>query len=83
MRRGRYVPKSGYGEFIVEKFSDINEKILPLFETYKLQGVKSKEYEDFKKAAEFIKNKARACLLTREGRFALDTIKKNKGWRKL
>ena len=74
---GRYVTKSGggeaAGEFIVEKFSDINEKILPLFESYKLQGVKSKDYEDFKKAAEFIKNKAH---LTREG---LDKIKKIKG----
>lgn len=70
---GRYVTKPGYGEFIVEKFKDIDEKILPIFETFKLHGVKSKEYEDFKKAAAIIRNKDH---LTREG---LDNIKKIKG----
>ena len=70
---GRYVTKPGYGEFIVEKFKDIDEKILPIFETFKLHGVKSKEYEDFKKAAAIIRNKDH---LTREG---LDNLKKIKG----
>ena len=70
---GRYISKSGYGEFVVEKFSDIWSKIIPIFEEYKLQGVKSKNYEEFKQAAVLIKNKAH---LTREG---LDQIKKIKG----
>lgn len=70
---GRLITKSDCGEFIVEKFSDVNEKILPIFEEFKLQGVKSKEFEDFKKAALIIKNKDH---LTREG---LDKIKELKG----
>lgn len=70
---GRYVSKPGYGEFVVEKFSDIWSKIIPIFEEYKLQGIKSKNYEDFKQAAILIKNKAH---LTREG---LDKIKEIKG----
>jgi len=70
---GRYIPRLGYGEFIVEKFTDINDKVIPIFEEFKLQGVKSKNYEDFKKAALLMKNKAH---LTRKG---LDDIKKIKG----
>jgi hypothetical protein len=70
---GRYIPKSGYGEFIVEKFSDVRNKIIPIFEEYKLHGIKLKNYEDFKKAAFLMENKAH---LTREG---LDEIKKIKG----
>jgi hypothetical protein len=35
---GRYISKPGYGEFIVEKFSDVNEKVIPIFEEFKLQG---------------------------------------------
>jgi len=70
---GRYIPKSGYGEFIVEKFTDVNDKVIPIFEEFKLHGIKSKNYEDFKKVALLMKNKVH---LTREG---LDTIKKIKG----
>ena len=70
---GRYITKPGYGEIIVEKFSDVYGKILPIFEEFKLQGIKSKEFEDFKKAALIIKDKTH---LTREG---LDEVKKIKG----
>ena len=70
---GRYIAKSGYGEFIVEKFTDVFDKVIPIFEDFKLHGVKSKNYDDFKKAALLIKNKQH---LTREG---LDYIKKIKG----
>ena len=70
---GRYIPKSGYGAFIVEKFTDVFDKVIPIFEQFKLHGVKSKNFEDFKKAALLIKNKQH---LTREG---LDQIKKIKG----
>ena len=49
------------------------EKIIPIFEEFKLQGIKSKEFEDFKKAALIIKDKTH---LTREG---LDEVKKIKG----
>ena len=70
---GRLILKLGYGEFIVEKFTDISEKIIPIFDKFQLQGHKLKNYEDFKQAALLIKNKAH---LTREG---LDEIKKIKG----
>jgi len=70
---GRYIPKSGYGEFIVEKFTDVFDKVIPIFEEFKLHGVKSNNFEDFKKAALLIKNKQH---LTREG---LDKIKEIKG----
>ncbi len=70
---GRYITKPGYGEIIVEKFSDVYGKIIPIFEEFKLQGIKTKEFEDFKKAALIIKDKTH---LTREG---LDEVKKIKG----
>jgi hypothetical protein len=70
---GRYISKSGYGKFIVEKFTDVRSKIIPIFEEFKLHSIKSKNYEDFKKAALLMENKAH---LTREG---LDEIKKIKG----
>jgi LAGLIDADG endonuclease len=57
---GSYVPKSSYdvGEFVVSKFEDNISKIIPLFEKYPVLGVKSKDFIDFKNAAELIKNKA-------------------------
>ncbi len=70
---GRYIFKSGYGEFVVEKFTDVRDKIIPIFEKFKLHGIKYQNYEDFKKAALLIENKAH---LTREG---LDELKIIKG----
>nr|YP_010121876.1 LAGLIDADG endonuclease [Monilinia fructicola]QRF72252.1 LAGLIDADG endonuclease [Monilinia fructicola] len=70
---GRYIPKSGYGEFIVEKFTDVSNKVIPIFEEFKLHGIKSKNFEDFQKVALLMENKVH---LTREG---LDEIKKIKG----
>lgn len=56
---GRYIPRSNkdYGEFVVEKFSDINPKIIPLFEQYKLKGVKRLDYEGFKQVANLMQNR--------------------------
>ena len=70
---GRYIPSPGYGEFIVEKFRDVFDKVIPIFEEFKLHGIKSKNYEDFKKVALFMKNKYH---LTGGG---LDEIKQIKG----
>lgn len=70
---GRFIYKSDCSEFIVEKFSDVRDKVIPIFEEFKLYGLKSKNYDDFKKAAVLINNKAH---LTREG---LDELKKIKG----
>ena len=59
-------------DFKVTKFSDIADKIIPIFTEYSLQGIKSFDFANFLKCAELIKNKAH---LTIEG---LDQIKKIK-----
>lgn len=56
---GRITIPSGYAHcnFIVEKFADLSEKIIPFFTNYKFQGAKAEDFADFKKAAELMKNK--------------------------
>jgi group I intron endonuclease len=61
-----------YGEFIVTKFSDINEKIIPFFEKYPIHGVKQKDFLDFKQVIEIMNRKSH---LTLEG---LEEIRKIK-----
>lgn len=58
--------------FRVAKFSDILEKILPFFDEYLIYGIKSQDYEDFKRVAELIGNKAH---LTPEGLEKIRLIK--------
>ena len=58
------VEKSGIIIFSVRKFSDITEKIIPFFEEYNIQGVKAKEFNDFKEASILMKSKLH---LTKEG----------------
>jgi hypothetical protein len=41
----------------IAKFTDINEKIIPFFEKYSIEGVKSLDFEDFKKVCKLIENK--------------------------
>jgi hypothetical protein len=41
----------------IAKFTDINEKIIPFFEKYPIEGVKSLDFEDFKKVCKLIDNK--------------------------
>ncbi len=58
---GNYYNRSGgaaAGDFMVSKFADIYDNIIPFFEKYPLQGEKSKDFADFKKAAQLIKSKA-------------------------
>lgn len=71
---GRYVPRNNkdFGEFIVTKFEDVTEKIIPFFEEYQIVGSKSKDYSDFKKVALLMKNREH---LTAEG---LENIRKIK-----
>lgn len=45
------------GDFFVESFSDICEKVIPFFKEYPLHGVKLKDFNDFNKVAELIKSK--------------------------
>ena len=51
-------------DFQVSNFFDIIDKVIPIFKEYPLQGVKSKDFADFCKVAELMKNKAH---LTAEG----------------
>ena len=77
---GRYYksPTRNEGQYLVTVFSDINEKILPLFNEYPLIGVKKEDYLDFVKTAELIKSKDH---LTEEGveKIKLIRNKMNKG----
>jgi hypothetical protein len=50
--------KLDFVELVVTKFSDIEEKILPFFDKYPLQGVKSADYADFCKVVQLMKEKA-------------------------
>jgi hypothetical protein len=59
-------------DFKVTKFRDLTEKVIPFFDKYQIIGVKAKDYKDFKKAIELIKNKVH---LTSDG---LEEIKKIK-----
>ena len=45
-------------DFNVTKINDIIEKIIPFFEKNPIIGVKSKDFDDFKKVALLMKNKA-------------------------
>lgn len=56
---GKYYPvlKNNKGNFVVVKFSDITDKIIPFFNKYPLQGAKASDFADFCKVAEIIKEK--------------------------
>jgi hypothetical protein len=56
---GVYYPRSGQnaGDFIVERYSCIIEKIIPFFEKYPIMGVKALDYANFKTAVEIMQNK--------------------------
>jgi len=74
---GRYVAcdNRDLGQFVVTKFLDLTDKIIPLFQEYPVQGVKHLDFLDFVKVAEIMKEKGH---LTERG---LDQIKAgmNKG----
>jgi hypothetical protein len=58
------VEKSGIIRFSVRNLSDITDKIIPFFEEYNIQGVKAKDFNDFKEASILMKSKLH---LTKEG----------------
>jgi len=60
--------------FIVSKFSDISNKIIPLFNEYPLIGTKQANYLDFLKVVELIRTKDH---LTKEGLEKIQIIKSN------
>ena len=64
---GGYFPggeKQSWGNYEVKNFGNINQKIIPFFDKYPLQGEKAKDFSDFKKVALLMQSKAH---LTREG----------------
>lgn len=75
---GKYCKKMYKGEYVVVKLSDITEKILPFFNNHKIRGVKSLDFEDWRKVVELMKGKKH---LTLEGLDQISQIKAgiNKG----
>ena len=61
---GRLVEAESSVNFLVTKFSDIKEKILPFFQKYPVVGEKFLNYTDWSKVVEIVKNKDH---LTHEG----------------
>lgn len=61
--------------FVVAKFSDIKDKIIPFFDTYPIWGSKAMDLMDFCKVSELIKEKALASRLTKEGTEQIREIK--------
>ena len=59
-------------KFIVSTYSEIVEKIIPLFNKYPILGVKAKDFEDFCKVAKLMKSKSH---LTQEGLDKIFTLK--------
>ena len=58
--------------YIVSTFSNINNKIIPLFDYYPIQGIKALDYLEFKKVANLMHNKEH---LTEQGLFKIQSIK--------
>jgi hypothetical protein len=54
---GSVISLNNFVVFSVSNFKDIIEKIIPFFHKYKIEGVKSLDFNDFCEAAELIKNK--------------------------
>ena len=59
-------------DYKVSKFSDIVNIVIPLFQKYRIEGVKGKDFNDFSKVAELIKQKKH---LTQEGLEQIRIIK--------
>lgn len=77
---GKYYPrlKGDGGDFVVTRFSDIRDKIIPFCDKYSIDGVKALDYADFKKVAEIMRVKGH---LTESGFAEIRLIKAsmNKG----
>lgn len=58
----------------IGNFTDISEKIIPFFDKYPIQGIKSLDFEDFKKVCLIVKSKKH---LTPDGIKTILEIKSN------
>jgi hypothetical protein len=54
---GNFDQKKNAYYFVVTKFSDIREKIIPFFDRFQILGVKNKDYTDLSKVTLLIKAK--------------------------
>lgn len=70
---GKYSKRKEAGDFKVVSIADINNKIVPFFSTYPLQGVKSLNFTDFKQVSLLMGEKSH---LTEEGLEKIHEIKK-------
>jgi hypothetical protein len=66
------VSVDGAVDYLVTKFSDLTDKVIPFFVKYPILGVKYKDFADFCKVAELMQNKAH---LTTEGLNQIRQIK--------
>lgn len=64
--------KSGSGVFIVRKFENISDIILPFFKVHMIEGIKREDFEDWSRVAELVKSKAH---LTEKGLEKIREIK--------
>ena len=71
---GRCYSRRNEVTFIVSTFSDINNKIIPLFKKYPLLGTKQEDYLDFLKVASLIVSKEH---LSKEGVEKIKIIQSN------
>lgn len=60
--------------FVTRKLEDINTKIIPLFNEYKIKGVKYKDFKDWSLVAKMIESRSH---LTPEGYKEICKIKEN------
>ena len=75
---GKVYRRSGAVDFTVTTFSDLTCKVLPFFLEHLIEGVKSKDFEDFCKVADIMKEKGH---LTTEGWAPrLKYLKSKRGW---
>ena len=73
---GYLIKQRTYVDFRVSKFHDIVEKIIPFFKQYQIHGVKAKDFEDFCKVVEMMKEKKH--LTAPRGGAGLELIRKIK-----
>jgi len=63
------------GDFLVLRFSDIRDKVIPFFNLYPIQGVKGGDFENFCKVADIIEAGGH---LTPDGLEQIRLLKSNK-----
>ena len=61
-------------DYRVTKFENIMNIVIPFFQKHKIEGIKAKDFEDWCRVAELIKNKMH---LTEEGLEQIRKIKAN------